>query len=53
MLKVQQIVDPDETGSAIRIGSTILVSGNSIYSKFWVALNPLSVVIIISGGTPF
>lgn len=51
MLKIQQILDPGETGSAVGIGTSILVSGNSIYSRFGVSLNPLSVVIT-SGGTP-
>lgn len=32
--------------------STILVSGNSISSRFWFSLNSPSVVIIIFGGTP-
>lgn len=51
MLKIQQILDPGETRSAVGIGTSILVYGNSIYSRFGVSLNPLSVVII-SGGTP-
>lgn len=51
MLKIQQILDPGETGSAVGIGTSILDSGNSIYSRFGVSLNPLSVVIT-SGGTP-
>lgn len=51
MLKIQQILDPGETGSAVGIGTSILVSGNSIYSRSGVSLNPLSVVIT-SAGTP-
>lgn len=39
--------------AAVRIDTTILVSGNSVCSGVWDSLNPLSVVIIISGGSPF